>query len=198
MMRKLKGKLKGRNIEVKPIEGYRSDLYMHLYYQSDPASINQMDGNASAEDKSSIESLAQAMAMTIHFASTFHSAIDIIFPKPPKDPPYGIITALMMIPITWICLLPHLFIACGRILRHKSKNNKISKRLPKEKSQQALQQFCIKRIALHISRAQKSKIPTSKGVPKADDTTFHKNSASSRFQGFTTSFADVDVEKLNT
>ena len=92
---------------------------MHSYYQPDPASINQMGGNASAEDNSSSESLAQAMAMTIHFASTFHSAMDIIFPKPPKEPPDGIITALIMILITWKYILPHLFIACVRILRHK-------------------------------------------------------------------------------
>ena len=102
-----------------------------------------------------------------------------------------------MITITWICILPHFFIACGHILRHKSKNNKISKRLPKEKSQQALQQFCIKRIALHISRAQKSKISYSEEFSKVDDNIFHKNNAFSRLKGFTKSFADADVEKLN-
>ena len=85
---------------------------MHSYYQYDRASINKMDGNASAENNSSIKSLEQAMAMAIHFASTFHLAMDIIFPKPPKEPPDGIIAALVMIPITWICILPHLFIAC--------------------------------------------------------------------------------------
>ena len=67
MMRKRKGKSKGRNIEVEPIKGYRSDLHMHSYYQYNPASINQMYGNASSEDNSSSESLAQAMAMTIQF-----------------------------------------------------------------------------------------------------------------------------------
>ena len=123
-MRKRKGKSKGRNIEVDSIKSYRSELYMHSYYQSDPASINKMDGNASAEDNSSSESLAHAMTMTIHFESTFHSAMDLIFTKPPKEPPDGIITALIMIPITWICILPHLFIACVHILRHKSNNTK--------------------------------------------------------------------------
>ena len=102
MMHKRKDKSKGRNIEIDPIKVYRSDLYMQSYYQSDLASINQMDGNSSAEDKSSSESLAHAMAMTIHFASTFHSAMDVIFPKPPKETPDGIITALIMIPINWI------------------------------------------------------------------------------------------------
>ena len=138
------------------------------------------------------------MAMTIHFASKFHSAMDLIFPKPPKEPPDGIITSLIMILITWICILSHLFIACGRILRHNSKNNKRSKRRPKKKSGQTLQQFCIIHIALQISRAQQSKTSASKGSPKADDKIFHKNSAFSRLQIFTTSFVDVDVEKLNT
>ena len=136
--------------------------------------------------------------MTIHFASSFHLAMDIIFPKPPKEPPDGIITALIMIPITCICILTHFFVVCGCILRHKSKNNIISKRHPKKKSQQALQLFFIKNIALQTSRAQQSKISASKGVPKADDKIFHKNSAFSHLQGFTTSFADADVEKLNT
>ena len=109
MIRKRKGKSKGRDIEVDPNKCYHSDLYMHSYYQSEPASINQMDGNASAEDISTSESLAHAMLMTINFASTFYSAMDIIFPKPPKEPPDGIITSLIMIPITWICILPHFF-----------------------------------------------------------------------------------------
>ena len=52
MMRKRKGKSKGRNIEIEPIKDYCSDLYVHSYYQSDPASIIQMDGNASVEDNS--------------------------------------------------------------------------------------------------------------------------------------------------
>ena len=73
---------------------------MHYHYQSDPARINQMDGNASAEDNTSSESLAHAMEMNTHFASTFHSDMDIIFPKPPKEAPDGIITALIIIPIT--------------------------------------------------------------------------------------------------
>ena len=138
------------------------------------------------------------MAMTIHFASTFHSAMDLILPKPPKEPPDGIITTLIMIQIIWICILPHMFIACGRFLRHKSKNNKRSNRRPKKKSQQAQQEFCIKRIALQIYRAQQSKTSASKGVPKADDKIFHGYISFSRLQGFTTSFADADVEKLNT
>ena len=100
-----------------------------------------------------------------------------------------------MIPITWISILPHLFIACGCILRHKSKNNKISKRHPNTK---ALRQFCIKHIALQIYRAQQSKRSASKGAPKVDDKFFHKKNTFSRLQGFTTSFADADVEKLNT
>ena len=58
MMRKRKGKSKGRNIEVEPIKGYRSDLYMHSYYQSNPARMNQMDDNASAEYISSSKILA--------------------------------------------------------------------------------------------------------------------------------------------
>ena len=112
-----------------------------------------------------------------------------------------------------------MFIARVCILRHKSTNKKISKRRPKKKSRREFQQFCIKQIALQISRAQQSKTSASKGVPKADDIIFYgsvggnihtsaslppseltKSSyiACSRLQGFTTSFADADVEKINT
>ena len=157
-----------------------------------------MDGNASAEDNSSSESLAQAMAITIYFASTFHSAMDIIFTKTPKEPPDSIITALSMVPITWTLKLPLLFIACVRILRNKNKNIKISKRCPKKKSRQALQKFCIKHIAFQISRAQQYKTSAPKGVPKAYAKIFHGCSVFSCLQGFTRIFADADVEKLNT
>ena len=83
-------------------------------------------------------------------------------------------------------------------LETQIQKNKTSKSRPKNKSRQALQKFCIKHIALQTSQAQKSKTSASKGVPKADDTIFHKNSAFSCLQGFTTSFKDADVEKLNT
>ena len=185
MVCKQKGKPKGINIEVEPIKKYCSDIYMHSYYQSNPASTNQMDVNESAEDNSSSKSLAQAMSMTIHFASTFYSAMYIIFPKPPKEPPDGIITALVMIPITWICILPHFFIACVCIMRHKYKNDKISKwrrkisaaakvhQNPNKKSRRSVHKFCIKHIAFQISRAQQYKTSASKGVPKADDNIFY-------------------------
>ena len=83
-------------------------------------------------------------------------------------------------------------------LETQIQKNKRLKRRPKEKLRQAIQLFCIKHIALQISRAQQSKTSASKGVPKADGKIFHKNSAFSRLQGFTTRFGDADVEKIDT
>ena len=137
MMRKRKAKSKGRNVEVEPIKGYRSDLYMHSYYQIDPASINQMDGNPSAEDNSSIESSEHAMALTLYFASTFHFEMNIIFPRPPKEPLDGIITALIMIPIMWICTVPHITMTCIRIMKHECKHEKRIKSRKRSSGSQA-------------------------------------------------------------
>ena len=80
MKGRCKGQSKGRNVEVEHIKGYRSNLYMHSYYQIDPASINKTSGIASPENNTSSEILDHAMASTLYFASTFHSAMDIIFP----------------------------------------------------------------------------------------------------------------------
>ena len=102
MKRRRKGQSKGINIEVEPIKGYRSNLYMHSYYQINYASINKTSGSASAENNAPRESLEHDMALTLYFASTFHSAIDTIFPKPPSKPSDGLITALIMIPINWV------------------------------------------------------------------------------------------------
>ena len=44
-----KSRSKGRKIEVEPIKGYISNLYMNSYYQIDPVSINMMSGITSAE-----------------------------------------------------------------------------------------------------------------------------------------------------
>ena len=82
MKRRCKGRSKGRNIEVEPIKGYISNMYMHSYYQIDPASIKMTSGSASAENNASSDSLDHNMALTLYFASTFYSAIDVISPKP--------------------------------------------------------------------------------------------------------------------
>ena len=100
---------------------YISNLYMHSYYQIDAASINKTGVSASTENNASRESLENSMTLTLYFASTFYSAMDIIFPKPPIKPPDGLITAFIMIPITWICTLSQLIIACIHIIRHKPK-----------------------------------------------------------------------------
>ena len=102
MKRRQKGRPKGRNIEVDPIKGYRFNLYMHSYYQIYPANINKTSGIASAENNAYSESLEHAMALTLYFASTFNSAMDTMFPKPTSELPDDLITALIIIPMTWI------------------------------------------------------------------------------------------------
>ena len=121
MKRRRKGQSKGRNIEVEPIKGYRSNLYMHEYPQIDPASINKTRGNASAESNVSIEILDHAMALTLYFVSTFHSVMDTILPKPPNKPPDGLITAVITIPMNWIWISYQSIIACVHIMKPKPK-----------------------------------------------------------------------------
>ena len=123
-MRKRKAKSKGKAVEVEPIKGYHSALYIHSYYQIDQANTNKMDSNLSAEDIPSIETSEYAMAMYLYFASTFHLATDIIFLRPLKEPPDGFTMALIMISITWICITPHLVCTCIRIMKFKGRKQK--------------------------------------------------------------------------
>ena len=197
--RKRKSRCKDQDNDVEPIIGYSSDLYMHSHYQINRASINQMDGSATAENNSSIESLQQAVHLAIYFASIFHSAMDFIFPKPPKEPPKGLVTAIAMIPITWICISSQLAIACVRIMRHKSKPKKKHRRKRSAKasarrrfkkiSRRHLDTFCARHLIKQNSQAQ---VETMTSASKGAYSTLH------RIQGFTTSFADADAEKLNT
>ena len=92
---------------------------MQSYYQIYPAIINNTSGSASAENIASKESLEYDMELTLYFASTFHSAMDIIFPKLPSKPPDGFITAFIMIPITCIFISSQFIISCVHIMSHK-------------------------------------------------------------------------------
>ena len=57
----------------------------------------------------------------IYFASSFHSTMDTISPKPPSEPPNGLITALTMVPISWICISYQSIIAFVHIMKQKPK-----------------------------------------------------------------------------
>ena len=83
---------------------------MHSYHQIDPAIINKTLGSASAEKNTFKEILEHAMTLTLYFASTFHTSMDIIFPKYPSEPPDGLITAFIVIPMTWIYISSRLVI----------------------------------------------------------------------------------------
>ena len=69
------------------IKGYDPQLCMFSFYQMDRANMNKCSSNPSKDNDSSTESLEETMALTYYFASTFESAIDIIFCKRPRKPP---------------------------------------------------------------------------------------------------------------
>ena len=117
-----------KKVEVEPIKGYRQNMYMHSYYQIDPESINKTSGVASAENNASIEILEHDMELSLYFESTFHSAMDIIFPKPQIKCPEGLITEFIMIPTTWILISSQLIIACGHIMIQKPKTKRKRRR----------------------------------------------------------------------
>ena len=75
---------------------------MHSYYQIYPPSIKKTSVSASAENITSNKSLEHAMALTLYFASTFNSAMDTMFPKPTSELPDDLITALIIVTMTWI------------------------------------------------------------------------------------------------
>ena len=154
-----------------PIKGYISNMYIHSYYQIDPASINNTRGIASDENNESSESLEHAMALTLYFVSTFHSAMDNIFHKPPSKPPDSLIKALIMIPITWICISSQSIIACVHIMKQKHKTKRkwhrkisaeVAARLKsKKKSRRALLKFCRKHLVIQKKIVQKAKTSDS-------------------------------------
>ena len=139
---------------------------MHSYYQIDPASINNTRGIASDENNESSESLEHAMALTLYFVSTFHSAMDNIFHKPPSKPPDSLIKALIMIPITWICISSQSIIACVHIMKQKSKTKRkrhckilaeVAAGLKsKKKSSRALLKFFRKHLVLQQALSQQA------------------------------------------
>ena len=98
------------------------------------------------------------MALTLYFASTFNSAIYNISPKPPSELPDGLITALIMIPITLVCISSQSIIACVHIMKQKpkTKRKRHQKRLAevaarqksKNKSGRALLKFCRKHLVI--------------------------------------------------
>ena len=183
MKRRRKGRSKGRNIVVEPIKGYRSNLYIHSYYQIDPTSINKTSVSDSAENIKSSKSLEHATAMTLYFTSTFHSAMDIIYPKTQSKPSEGLITAFIMIPTTWIFISSQSNIACIYIIRNKRKRkrkrrHKISAEAAahqksKNKLKRALLQLCRKHLVLKKALAQQAKTPASEVYPQADKTIYY-------------------------
>ena len=72
--------------------GYDSKLCMFSFLQIDRSTINSTEGSGSGKD----DTLAQATALTLYFASIFTTIPDIIFRKQPKEPPDGAITAVMI------------------------------------------------------------------------------------------------------
>ena len=96
---------------------------MQSYYQIDPASINNMSGSTSDENNSSSESLEHAMALTRYFASTFHSVMDTPFTKPQSEPPDGLITVIIIITISCICISSQMIIAYANIMKHNPRRN---------------------------------------------------------------------------
>ena len=229
---------RGNNEHIEPIIGYRSDLYMHSHYQMDRANLNKCDGKSSAENDASSESLEHAMAMTFHFASTFHSAMDIFFIELPKEPDKGPILAILMLFITWGCISIATVIACVRLARY---NNDANQEINKPKRQRRRRSTKVKLRRKSKKKARRERflllsafclqhqeiISNSEGAASTatiDGDIFYNASDGSNvnydvfydsinesnpaqqmkgpisriLQGFTTSFADADLERLNT
>ena len=111
------------------------------------------------------------MALTLYFATTIHSATDIIFCRPPSEPRDGLITALIMIPITWIFISSQFIISCVNIMRHKPKTKlkQRRKRLTevaarqksKKKPRRVLLKFCRKHLVIQKKIVQQAKTSAS-------------------------------------
>ena len=118
------------------------------------------------------------MALTLYFASKFHSTMNTIFPKTPSEPPDGLITALIIILINWICISSQSIIACVNIMKHKPKTKRkrhrkrsaeaSTRRKPKKKLRRALLKFLRKHLVIQKDLAKQAKTLASKGDPQTD------------------------------
>ena len=123
------------------------------------------------------------MSLTLYFAYTFNSSMDIIFYKPPSKPPDSLITALIMIPITWMCISYQSIISCVHIMKHKSKTKRkwrckrsaevAARRKSKKKSRRTLLKYCRKYLVLKKYLAQQSKTSAPEGYPQADEMIYY-------------------------
>ena len=139
---------------------------MNSYYKIDPSRINKTSGSALSENNVSGDSLDNAMALTLYFASTFHSVMYNISPKPPSEPHDGLIKELIMIPITWICISSQSIIACVHIMKPKTKTKRkrhhkrssevAARRKSKNKPRRALLKFCRKHLVIQQALAQQA------------------------------------------
>ncbi len=80
-----------------PIQGYDSRLCMFSYYQIHPTSINKTDGSSSSKDGVTANVRSKINSWQPQFASSLLSGIKIIQKAWPKQPPCGLISSFLVL-----------------------------------------------------------------------------------------------------
>ena len=153
------------------IRGYDAELCMFSYYQLDRQNINKTRCDRTAEDGTSIDPLEDTMALTLYFASTYLTAIDIIFPKRPRKPPDGRISESLAF-LTIVTCISTLAIYAGfkllwfRAKFTKPRNRKIHRRSPASRARRKAAYTSRRRVRafMHAFRQFRSSLARSEGA----------------------------------
>jgi len=165
--------------ETLPIKGYDSRLCMFSYYQIHPTSIDKTAGGPLSEDGVTAKVSETMCYHSIRAGSCLSFGAKLLRKAHPKTPHRGFISSALVL-ISTLGILGILSImACHRIYLYSSSS------VGGGKSESSLQGIP------GISEGNASIIGTSEGG------TLGVSEGANAF-GFTTSFADVDTEKLNT
>ena len=186
------------------IVGYDSRLCMFSYYQMDRNNINKChQGGQRGDDNSIPDATESAMIFTEYYASTYFSASKIFWLKIPKEPPKGFCSSSLVLLATISIFLSMTTIAAIRLSRMKP--NKRRRRRVRKRSAEAIARIRLRKIERKSRRLlapegedDKISIWSDCKVLKGETVGASPLEGESIRKAFTTSFADADLETLNT
>jgi hypothetical protein len=168
---------------------------MFSYYQIHPTSITKTNGAPSSEDGVTVNIKSDTMSWSPRFTSTFLSGLKIIRKTRPRTPPNGLISSFLVLIMTIGIITIRAGIKCCHIF--DSKNSTFT-----------LSSAGATNLITASEGVADCILPSSKGdddeLTASEHTTYLMEDLKrdikyplGLLQGFTTSFADGDLEKLN-
>ncbi len=178
------------------IQRYDSRLCMFSFYQIHPTSINKTDGNSSSGDGVTADTNASTNTTSSHWTSSFLSGVKLLWRGCPKRPTNGTISSFLI----FIMAIGILTVLIGITWSNILATNQRPIPAPSEgdifSSHKGDVNCSVSKGDTTIGSPYSFKGEAAMCLPcssKGEATT-----CSHSLHGFTTSFADVDTEQLNT